>query len=133
MERTRVLIADDNGTYGAVLSRFISSQHDMEVVGLASDGGEAVHLASLLQPDVVLMDLRMPVLDGFETTRVLVATHRDVKVIGLTAQWGSDAARRCIEAGAIAFLHKADVDSELLGLIRTLVEAAPRNDPADAC
>jgi len=120
MERTRVLVADDNGAYGAILGRFVASQPDMEVIGLASDGGEALHLVSRLQPDVVLMDLRMPVLDGFEATRLLATRHSDVKVIGLSAQCGDDCARRCIEAGARAFIHKADVDSDLIGLIRAL-------------
>jgi len=118
--RTRVLVADDNDTYGVLLSRFISSQGDMEIVGLATDGGQAVHLATLLQPDLVLMDLCMPGLDGLEATRVLSDTHRGIKIIALTAHRSDDIELRCLHAGASGFLRKADVDSQLLDIIRGL-------------
>jgi len=120
---TRVLVADDNGTYGILLSRFVASQPDMEVVGLASDGREAVQLTSLLRPDLVLMDLCMPGLDGFEVTRVLTDTQHDVKVIALTAHRTPDAEQRCLDAGACGFLRKADVDGQLLAMIRGLSAA----------
>jgi len=129
VQRTRVLVADDNETYGVLLSRFVASQPDMEVVGLATDGGEAVHLASLLRPDLVLMDLCMPGIDGFEATRVLSDTNRAIKVVALTAHRADDTEQRCREAGARAFLRKADVDALLLDVIRGLAgrdqEAAP--------
>jgi len=120
VERTRVLVADDNGTYGRLLSRFVAAQPDMEVVGLATDGSEALHLASLLRPDLVLMDLCMPGLDGFEATRVLSETDRDIKVIALTAHRMDDSEQLCRGAGACAFLRKADVDGRLLDTIRNL-------------
>jgi NarL family two-component system response regulator LiaR len=120
VERTRVLVVDDNGMYRVHLGRFVSSQPDMEVVGFASDGGEAVSLASLMQPDVVLMDLCMPGLDGFDATQMVTATHETVKVIALTAHRSPDSEKRCLEAGAAAFIRKADVDERLLDLIRHL-------------
>jgi len=131
--RTRVLVADDNGTYGVLLTRFVAAQPDMEIVGLATDGGEAVHLASLLNPDLVLMDLCMPGLDGFEATRVLSATHGDIKVIALTAHRTDDTEQLIREAGASGFIRKADVDSRLIDMIRCLVaggegEAIPPRD-----
>jgi DNA-binding NarL/FixJ family response regulator len=120
VERMRVLVADDNGLYGAQLSRFVACQPDMEVIGLASDGGEAIHLASLFRPEVVLMDLCMPGIDGFEATRVLTKTHRDVRVIALSAHRSGDSESRSVEAGAAAFVRKADVDEQLIGVIRGL-------------
>lgn len=115
-----MLVADDNETYGVLLSRFVASQPDMEVVGLATNGGEAVHLATLLHPDLVLMDLCMPGIDGFDATRVLSETNRDIKVVALTAHHTGETEQRCREAGARAFLRKADVDALLLDVIRGL-------------
>jgi DNA-binding NarL/FixJ family response regulator len=120
VDPTRVLVADDNGTYGVLLTRFVSSQPDMVVIGLATDGQDAVHLASLLEPDFVLMDLCMPGLDGFEATRVLSETHHDVKVIALTAHHDTNVEQRCLEAGACAFLRKDEVGKRLVETIRGL-------------
>jgi DNA-binding NarL/FixJ family response regulator len=116
----RVLVADDNEVYRSLLSRFVSSQPDMKVVGLAADGDEAVRLASQLTPDVVLMDVSMPVLGGIEAARVLASTHREIKVVALTAHRSDDSRRRSAEAGACAFLCKSDVDVCLLDLVRGL-------------
>lgn len=118
VERTRVLVADDNGVYRVQLGRFLASHPDMEVVGYASDGLDAVRLASLLQPDVVLMDLCMPECDGFDATRALKVAREDVNVIALTAHRTPDVEQRSIEAGAAAFLSKSDVDRKLIELIR---------------
>jgi two-component system nitrate/nitrite response regulator NarL len=119
VECTRVLVADDNGRYRSLLSRFVSSQPDMEVVGLATDGDEAVRLASQLLPDVVLMDLCMPGIGGIEATRVLANTHREIRVVALTAHQSDDSESRSVEAGAAAFLRKTDVDVRLLDLVRS--------------
>lgn len=129
--RTRVLVADDSGTYGALLCRFVSSQPDMEVVGHASSGADAVLLASQLHPDVVLMDLRMPGLDGFEATRALTSARGDVPVIALTAHVADDSERRSLEAGALAFIRKADVDSQLLDVIRRISPRDPMGGGAE--
>lgn len=126
--RTRVLVADDNDLYGALLARFVSSQPDMEVVGLATDGGQAIELAERLRPDLVVMDLCMPVLDGIEATRALSATRHAHKVIALTAHATPDSERRCLEAGATAYLRKADADQRLVDLIRSLIEQ-PKDPP----
>jgi NarL family two-component system response regulator LiaR len=117
-----VLVADDNETYGVLLSRFVSSQPDMEVVGLATNGSEAVHLATLLCPDLVLMDLCMPGVDGYQATRVLADTNRGIKVVALTAHRSDDTEQRVRDAGARAFLRKSDVDSMLLDTIRGLAD-----------
>jgi len=118
-----VLVADDNVTYGALLGRFVSSQPDMEVVGLACDGSEAVRLALSLRPALVLMDLCMPGLDGFEATHALSMTGLDIKVVALTAHLAPDTERRCLESGADVFLPKSRVDTHLHRVIRELSDA----------
>ena len=128
MERKRVLVADDSDSYGALLSRYLSSQPDVDVVGLANDGSEAVRLASMLHPDLVVMDLCMPGMDGFEATRALREAEPAVKVIALTAYGAGDSERRSIEAGAAAFLPKAEVDRKLIELIRRLGARSGESD-----
>ena len=116
----RVLVADDNGMYGAQLSRFVASHPDIEVVGLASNGGEAIAMAHLLEPDMVLMDVCMPGIDGIDATRAVTAMDRPAKVILLTAHGTSEAEQQWQNAGASGFLCKADADAQLIGLIRSL-------------
>lgn len=128
MERIRVLVADDNGVYGGLLSRFLTSQPDMTVVGVASGGREAVSMADSLEPEVVLMDLSMPDVDGFEATRLLGATHPTMKVIAISAQRSDDNGRRSLEAGAAAFVPKDRIDTDLVGTIRDLTGTGWQDD-----
>ena len=123
MRKTRVLVADDNEGFGATLSRFVAVHEDMLVVGRASDGREAVSMTESLAPDVVLMDLFMPGMDGFEATRILADTHPGVSVVALTAQRSADSEQRSLEAGARAFVPKIDADARLIELIRSLASS----------
>ena len=120
MRQTRVLVADDNDSFGAVLGRFVAVHGDMVVVGRASSGQEAVAMTDALMPDVVLMDLYMTGMDGFEATRVLSATHPEVKVVAITAHRSAETERLSLEAGARAFLNKTDADTLLIDVIRGL-------------
>lgn len=121
MQPTRVLVADDNVGYGETLSRFVASRPGMEVVGLAVNGGEAVSLASFLRPDVVVMDLYMPVMDGFEATRRIKSSDIPPKVVVLTAQRSDENRALARAAGADAFLIKHEVDRGLVDVIGDLV------------
>lgn len=123
MARGRVLIADDNAVYRRLLARFISAHGDLEVVGEAFDGLSAVSLCAELKPDVVVMDLRLPGVDGFEATRLVKATVPSAHVIAITAHHCDDDAQRCMEAGAEAFLSKSQADLGLIEIIRELVVA----------
>ena len=128
----RVLVADDNEMYGAMLSRFVASHPDIEVVGRACNGGEAIAMTSMLEPDMVLMDVCMPGIDGIDATRAVTAMRRPAKVILLTAHDAADSEQMCLNAGASGFLRKADADAQLMDLIRSLSALVPEAEcPSD--
>jgi DNA-binding NarL/FixJ family response regulator len=123
MQQIRVLVADDNERFGVLLSRFVASHSDMLVVGVAGGGREVVSMAESSQPDVVLMDLYMPDLDGFEATREIAGSHPSMRVIALTAHRSEDNRTRSLDAGAAAFIPKINVDTDLIEVIRNLTRA----------
>ncbi len=114
MDRTRVLIADDNAGFGSVLSRFVASHSDLEVVGVAADGRQAVLMAGIFQPDFVLMDMYMPDVDGLEATRRLKASDTPPYVFILTAHKSEESRSAAQAAGADAFFFKNEVDQRLI-------------------
>ncbi|MGW5650138.1 response regulator [Streptomyces humi] len=114
----RVLVADDQALVRTGFRMIIDARDDLEVVGEASDGQEAVRLARELAPDVVLMDVRMPVLDGIEATRRIVADGGRPRVLVLTT-WDVDAhVVGALRAGASGFLLKDIRPAELVEAIR---------------
>lgn len=126
---TRVLVVDDHQMVRAGLVTLLGASEDVSVVGQAADGAEAVTLAADLKPDVVLMDLSMPVLDGVEATRQLVAAVPTVRVVVLTSF--SDRARvnDALAAGAIGYLLKDCEPPELLAAIRAAAAGHVPLDP----
>ena len=117
----RVLITDDHGVVRQGLRMFLSLDPDIEVVGEAANGEEAVAMARELEPDVVLMDLLMPVMDGIEATRAIRSEMSDVEVIALTSVLEYTSVTGAVRAGAIGYLLK-DTDAEELH--RAIREAA---------
>ena len=117
----RVLITDDHGVVRQGLRMFLSLDPDIEVVGEAENGQEAVAMARELEPDVVLMDLLMPVMDGIEATRAIRSEMSDVEVIALTSVLEYTSVTGAVRAGAIGYLLK-DTDAEELH--RSIREAA---------
>lgn len=107
----RVLLADDHGVIRDGLGRLISALEDVELVAVAADGAEAVAQRALVNPDVVLMDLDMPVLDGIEATKRIVAEHPQTAVLVLTSFSDRPRIMGALEAGACGYLLK-DVDAE---------------------
>ena len=107
----RVLLADDHGVIRDGLGRLISALDDVELAGVAADGAEAVKQCALLEPDVVLMDLDMPVLDGIEATKRIVAAQPRVAVLVLTSFSDRPRIMGALEAGACGYLLK-DVDAD---------------------
>ena len=110
---TRILITDDHGVVRQGLRMFLSPEPDLEVVGEASNGREALALARELRPDVVLMDLLMPVMDGIEATQAIRSELPEVEVIALTSVLEDTSVSGAVRAGAIGYLLK-DTDSEEL-------------------
>jgi DNA-binding NarL/FixJ family response regulator len=113
----RVLIADDHRLFAEALQAILASDERIEVVGQASDGSEAVALAQKLAPDVVLMDVSMPVLDGFEATREIRARNADTRVLMLTGSNSRADVDRSREAGASGYVTKDRIASELVAAI----------------
>lgn len=114
----RVLIVDDQRLVRAGLRMLCESTADLEVVGEAADGMQAVRSAAELTPDVILMDLRMPGLDGIEATRLVASAHPDVKVLVLTTFDDDGHLYPALQAGAAGFLVKDTSPAELVQAIR---------------
>ena len=109
----RVLLVDDQALFREALATLLDVRDDIEVVGEAADGDEALRRAAALSPDVVLMDLRMPVLDGVAATRRLRVERPEVRVIALTTFDDDEEVFAALRAGAVGYLLK-DVSSERL-------------------
>lgn len=118
----RVLLADDQGLVRTGFRMILGAEDDIEVVGEAADGLEAVELATGLEPDVILMDIRMPGLDGIEATRRAVAALPQVRVVVLTTFDLDEYVYAALRAGASAFLLKDAKESQLLAAIRVVVD-----------
>lgn len=116
----RVLIADDQALVRAGFRKLLESEDGIEVVGEASDGQEALELASRFTTDVVLMDIRMPTLDGLEATRRLLARDRRTRVIILTTFDLDEYVFEAIKAGASGFLLKDSPPEELINAIHVV-------------
>lgn len=123
--RIRLLIADDHPVVRAGLRGMLESQPDFEVVGEAADGREAVELAVALAPSVVLMDLRMPVLDGVEAIRRLRGRAPGVQVLVLTTYDTDADIVPAVEAGATGYLLKDAPREELFGGVRAAARGRP--------
>jgi DNA-binding NarL/FixJ family response regulator len=120
----RVVIADDHAVVRTGLAQLVETFDDVELVGAAANGEEAVALSGERAPDVVLMDLEMPVLDGIEATRRIREAHPDVAVVVLTSFSDRDRILAALDAGAAGYLLKDAEPAELAKAI----EAAARGD-----
>ncbi|MEU3271101.1 response regulator transcription factor [Saccharomonospora sp. NPDC006951] len=128
---TRVLVCDDQVLVRTGLVTIIDAQPDLDVVGECGDGQAAVDLAAALRPDVVVMDVRMPVLDGIDATRLLAGAGvaRPVKVLVVTTFNLDEYVYRALRAGASGFLLKDAPPDRLLHGIRTVATGAALLDP----
>ena len=126
---TTVLLADDHRLVRAGLVRLLATATDIDVVGEASDGQQAVEQAKALSPDVILMDLSMPVLDGIEATRQILAGQPDVRIVALTSFVDHPKVAEMLEAGAVGYLLKDCEPADLLSAIRSAGAGGVPLDP----
>ncbi|GGC22416.1 MULTISPECIES: response regulator [Brevibacterium] len=114
----RIVIADDQAMVRAGFAALLSAHADIEVIGQAEDGAHCVELVADLGPDIVLMDVRMPLMDGIEATRTIVAANAETRIIMLTTFDIDDYVFDAIRAGASGFLLKDAPPSELAEAVR---------------
>ena len=118
----RVLVVDDQAMVRAGFRLLLGDEPDIEVVSEASNGLEAVTEAALHHPDVVLMDIRMPELDGLEATRRILAADADARILILTTFDLDEYVYRALSAGASGFVLKDDPPERLIAAVRTVAE-----------
>ena len=128
----RVVVADDHGVLRDGLAGVIAEQDDMEVVATAADGAEAVEICRATSPDVILMDLEMPVLDGIEATRAILAERPTASVLVLTSFSDRQRITRALDAGAVGYLLKDASADEVVRGIRTAAGGGSPLDPRAA-
>ncbi|RJQ46710.1 MAG: DNA-binding response regulator [Gaiellales bacterium] len=117
MSAIRVLLADDHAILRSGLSRLLGEEKDIEVVGEASDGREAIQKAQELVPDIVLMDIGMPVMNGMEATKQIKKRNRDIKVLVLTMHDNEEYLFQVLQAGASGYVLKKAADDDLVNAI----------------
>ena len=116
--RIRVMIVDDHAMVRKGLGFFLLAQPDLELVGEAGDGAEALRLCGEVSPDVILMDMVMPGMDGIQATRAIRKNHPDVQIIALTSFRENKLVQGALQAGAVSFLMKNVSADELAVAIR---------------
>jgi DNA-binding NarL/FixJ family response regulator len=130
MPKTRILLADDHAVVRQGFKMLLSAQPDMEIVGEAANGREAVESAESLRPDVVVMDVAMPELNGIEATRRLAASAPHTRVIALSMHKDSVYVREILRAGARGYLLKDSGAEDLVSAIRAVAKGESYLSPA---
>ena len=120
MKPIRILLADDHTLMRAGIRALLEKQDDMEVVGEAAEGREALQKTVTLHPDVVLMDIAMPGMDGIETTKCVKGQAPDVQILALTMLEDERYFFQIVQAGASGFLIKGALPDELLSAVRAV-------------
>ncbi|QQO09950.1 response regulator transcription factor [Breznakiella homolactica] len=119
--KLKILLADDQALFADSLCTFLNNYaDDMEVVGIARNGKEAVSMAAQFRPDIILMDVRMPVMDGVEATRIIRKNHPDIKIIMLSTYHEDEFVRSSLLSGASGYLLKDISPTELITAVRAL-------------
>jgi DNA-binding NarL/FixJ family response regulator len=120
-DKIRVLIADDHRLFAQALEAILATDERLAVAGHAADGAEAVKLALALDPDVVLMDISMPVMDGFQATKQIRKQRPGASILMLTGSDSRTDVRRAREAGAAGYVTKDRIAAELVDAILEVV------------
>lgn len=128
--KIRILLADDHAVVRQGFGRILAAQSDMEIVGEAGNGREAVEMAEKLKPEVVVMDVSMPELNGIEATRRLVRSLPYTRVLALSMHKDSVYVREILRAGARGYLLKDSSDQDLIAAVRSLAKGEGYISPA---
>ena len=129
-KKIRILLADDHAVVRQGFSLILSAQTDMEIVGEAGNGREAVELAGRLHPDVVVMDVAMPELNGIEATRRLADSAPRARVLALSMHKDAVYVREILRAGARGYLLKDAIDHDLVAAVRSVAQGEAYLSPA---
>ena len=130
MDRIRVLIADDHPLFREGLHGLLDSLAETEVVGEATTGAEAITQAKALQPDVILMDIKMPGINGIEATREIVAASPHISILMVTMLEDDESVFAAMRAGARGYILKGANQAETLRAIRAVASGRPSLAPA---
>jgi DNA-binding NarL/FixJ family response regulator len=130
MKRIRILLADDHAVVRHGFRMILEAQPDMEIAGEAGNGREAVRLAEELKPDIVVMDVAMPELNGIEATRRLAASQPHTRVVALSMHKDSVYVREILRAGARGYLLKDSPPADLLSAVRSVASGQSYLSPA---
>jgi two-component system, NarL family, response regulator LiaR len=130
MKGIRILLVDDHSVILSGLRKFMMVNRDLESVGEATDGAEAIRMAELHKPDVILMDLRMPVMDGITATREIHKKDPKVKIIALTSFSELNMVPGALQAGAVGCLEKNITAVELKNAIHSALSGQKILSPA---
>ncbi len=128
----RILIADDHAIVRKGLKALLATEKDVTVIGEAENGAEAVEKAAALRPDVILMDIVMPEMDGIEATRRITAERQETRVLVLTSFAADDKVFPAVKAGALGYLLKDSSPEQLLEAIRQVHKGEPSLEPSIA-
>jgi len=120
----KILLVDDHGIVRQGLKALLEQQKDMKVAGQANDGQTAIELVEKLRPDIVIMDVTMPNLNGIDATRQIVQQFPQVKVIGLSIHSGRRFVANMLKAGALGYIVKECLFDELIKAVRTVAEGS---------
>lgn len=130
MNKIKILIAEDHETVREGLKMIVEAQDDLEVIGLAGDGREAIRLAEELKPDIVLMDVSMPELNGLIATAKLKRIQPDIKILTLTRHTDGAYLQELLQAGVSGYVLKQSAAAELIRAIRAVADGKNYLDPA---
>jgi len=122
MDKIRILVVDDHALVRDGIRSLLNAYYDMEIIGEAVDGRDATEKAKELVPDIIIMDLAMPVMDGFQATRHITKQLPQIKVIILTQHDNREYKSLCQEIGAVGFVPKRALAQELVSAIRAVQE-----------
>jgi len=128
----KLLIVDDQPVIRRGLAMMLALEPDLEVVAQASDGAEAIEMAAIHQPDVVVMDLQMPKVSGVVATREITAKQPETRIVILTTYYGDEQVFEAIRAGAQAYLLKDASEAEVVDTIKAVYRGESRLSPSVA-